>query len=207
MRPTKQPRAQITRENILRQATRLFVTRGYHDTSLDDILRAARVTTGAFFHHFRGKEQLGFAVLDWYVDQRRQELERVERTLPETDDPLERVFRLLEATRMRTERRAKLRQAGCVFGNLTTTLSNTHDGFRRRLADCFDEMAIDYKQRLDAAAARYCPRRKLDTLALARYVISVLEGTIILTRAHKDAGMIGRHFDMLKDHLRHVFLK
>ena len=207
MRPTKQLRAQVTRDTILRQATRLFVARGYHDTSLDEILRASRVTTGAFFHHFPNKEQLGFAVLDWYVDQRRQELQVIESTLPETDDPLQRVFRLLDATRLRTERRAKQRQAGCVFGNLTTTLSNTHDGFRRRLADCFDEMAIDYKQRLDAAAARYCPRRKLDTLSLSRYVVSVLEGTIILTRAHKDPGLIARHFELLKAHLRQVFSK
>jgi TetR/AcrR family transcriptional regulator, transcriptional repressor for nem operon len=202
MQPVKQPRAQITRDKILREATRLFTARGYHDTSLDDVLRASGVTTGAFFHHFRGKEQLGFAVLDWYVDRRREELAAIERTLPPADEPLERVFRLLDATQKRTERRARRRQAGCVFGNLTTSLSDTHDGFRRRLADCFDEMAVDFKQRLDAAAARHCPRRKLDTLALARYVVSVLEGTIILTRAHKDAGLIGRHFALLKDHLR-----
>ena len=207
MRPVKQPRAQVTRDRILREATRLFVARGYHDTSLDDVQRAADVTTGAFFHHFRGKEQLGFAVLDWYVDRRREELAAIERTLPPTDEPLERVFRLLDATQKRTERRARRRQAGCVFGNLTTSLSDTHDGFRRRLADCFDEMAVDFKQRLDAAAARYCPRRKLDTLALARYVVSVLEGTIILTRAHRNASLIARHFEFLKDHLRSVFAR
>jgi TetR/AcrR family transcriptional repressor of nem operon len=205
MRTIKQARARVTRERILREATRLFVARGYHDTSLDNVLKASGVTTGAFFHHFSGKEQLGFAVLDWYVDQRRRELAAIERTLRDADDPLERVFRLLEATRNRTQRRARRRQAGCVFGNLTTALADTHDGFRRKLADCFDEMAIDFKLRLDTAVQVHCPQRKLDTLGLARYIVSVLEGSIILARAHKDASFITRNFELLADHLRHIF--
>lgn len=202
MRPTKQPRARKTRENILRHAVRLFASRGYHATSLDDVFRAAAVTTGAFFHHFRSKEELGLAALDWYVDVRRRELATLERTLPPTADPLERVFRLLDATQLRTQRRAKRRRAGCVFGNLTTELSDAHDRFRRRLADCFDEMAVDFKQRLDAVALHDCSQRKLDTLALARYIVSVLEGSILLARAHNDASLIERHFEFLKDHLR-----
>lgn len=204
MRPTKQARARVTRAKILRQATRLFVARGYHDTSLGDILQASGLTTGAFFHHFNSKEQLGFAVLDWYVDQRRRELAAIERTLPAAHDSLDRVVRLLEATQERTQRRARRRRAGCVFGNLTTALADTHEGFRRKLADCFDEIAIDFKHRLDAAAQECCPRRKLDTLALARYIVSVLEGSIILARAHKDPCLIGRHFELLADHLRQV---
>lgn len=205
MRAIKQARAQVTRDRILREATRLFVTRGYHDTSLDDVRRATGVTTGALFHHFSGKEQLGLAVLDWYVDQRRLELASIERKLPATADPLVQVFRLLEATRTRTQRRARQRQAGCVFGNLTTALADTHDGFRRKLADCFDEMAIDFKLRLDAAVQTHCPQRKLDTLGLARYIVSVLEGSIILARAHQDASLIARNFELLADYLRHTF--
>jgi TetR/AcrR family transcriptional repressor of nem operon len=205
MRAVKQARALVTRDKILREATRLFVTRGYHDTSLDDVRRATGLTTGALFHHFSGKEQLGLAVLDWYVDQRRRELAAIERTLPATDDPLERVLRLLHATRTRTERRARRRQAGCVFGNLTTALADTHAGFRRKLADCFDEMAIDFKLRLDAAVQEHRPRRKLDTLGLARYIVSMLEGSIILARAHQDASLIARNFELLCNHLRHIF--
>ena len=30
------------------------------------------MTKGAFFHHFRDREDLGFAVLDWHMDRRRQ---------------------------------------------------------------------------------------------------------------------------------------
>ena len=82
MRVVKQPRALATRERIVLGAARLFALKGYHDTTLEAVLAAARVTSGAFFHHFRSKEELGFAVLDRHMEQRRQHLERIEWRLP-----------------------------------------------------------------------------------------------------------------------------
>src|SRR5262245_63563075 len=103
MPAAKQARALLTREKILREATRLFTLKGYHDTKLDEVLRGAGVTTGAFFHHFQGKEELAFAVMDWYTEERRHELTQIEQGLrtTESDDPLEAVFRWLDATQER----------------------------------------------------------------------------------------------------------
>jgi TetR/AcrR family transcriptional repressor of nem operon len=207
MQATKQARALITREKILQEATRLFTLKGYHDTKLDEILRAAGVTSGAFFHHFRSKEELAFAVMDWYTEQRRHELTQIEQGLrpAASADPLESVFRWLDATQERFRRRAARQEAGCIFGNLSTALSDTHAGFRERLAEAFDQMALDFKPRLDAAARQLCPQRRLDTLALARYIVAVMEGSILLARANQEPRFMARHFQFLKEHLRHAF--
>ena len=58
MRTVKQPRAIKTRDRILREAARMFALKGFHDTKVDEIIKAAEVTSGAFFHHFKGKEDL-----------------------------------------------------------------------------------------------------------------------------------------------------
>jgi len=42
---------------------------------LEDIFTGASVTTGAFFHHFSTKEDLGFAVINSHMEKRRQDLE------------------------------------------------------------------------------------------------------------------------------------
>lgn len=47
-----------TREALLQAARELFGARGYTETSLDDIVRAAGVTKGALYHHFASKEEL-----------------------------------------------------------------------------------------------------------------------------------------------------
>ena len=51
-----------TRQRILQAAAGLFALKGYHDTKLEEVLDTAHVTKGAFFHHFRDREDLGFAV-------------------------------------------------------------------------------------------------------------------------------------------------
>src|SRR6202034_1041244 len=53
MLEVKQSRALATRERILRTAAGLFAVKGFHDTKLKDVLCSAKVTTGAFFHHFQ----------------------------------------------------------------------------------------------------------------------------------------------------------
>src|SRR4051794_9322113 len=203
MKAVRQPRAVETRDRILGEATRLFALKGYHDTKLEEVQKAAQVTTGAFFHHFGSKEDLGFAVIDRHMEKRRKLLEEIEKRLapPDKDDPLQLVFQRLDAIHWMIRRREQ-RKGGCVIGNLSMTLSDTHDAFRRRLAKCFDEMALEFRPHLAAAAARYCPERSVDVTALARYIVAIVEGSIMLTRTHQNRQMMARHFDFLKEHLK-----
>ena len=67
MNTPQQPRAIKTRDRILRDAARLFALKGFHGTKVDEIINAAEVTSGAFFHHFKGEEDLGFAVIDHHM--------------------------------------------------------------------------------------------------------------------------------------------
>ena len=47
-----------TANRILIQAMRIFLEKGYHGTSVDDITQAAGLTKGALYWHFRSKEDL-----------------------------------------------------------------------------------------------------------------------------------------------------
>ncbi|MBP2191835.1 TetR/AcrR family transcriptional regulator [Nocardia goodfellowii] len=50
--------AALTKNAIVDAAKKLFVERGYDDTSVDDIARASNVSKGAVYHHFRDKQQV-----------------------------------------------------------------------------------------------------------------------------------------------------
>ncbi|MDR2988534.1 MAG: TetR/AcrR family transcriptional regulator, partial [Nocardiopsaceae bacterium] len=54
--------AEATRREVLTAARSLFGKKGYAQTSVDEIADAARVTKGAVYHHFAGKEALFRAV-------------------------------------------------------------------------------------------------------------------------------------------------
>ncbi|HWM03006.1 MAG TPA: TetR/AcrR family transcriptional regulator [Actinophytocola sp.] len=53
-----------TRQALVDSALDLFTKRGYAGTSLDTIVKRARVTKGALYHHFSGKQALFEAVFD-----------------------------------------------------------------------------------------------------------------------------------------------
>ena len=55
---TQTPQTGNTEERILNQSMRIFLKRGYHGTSIDDITQAAGLTKGALYWHFHSKEDL-----------------------------------------------------------------------------------------------------------------------------------------------------
>jgi AcrR family transcriptional regulator len=57
-------RADTTRLQILRAASRQFARKSYSLVSLDDILADAEVTKGAMYFHFRSKHALASAIID-----------------------------------------------------------------------------------------------------------------------------------------------
>jgi AcrR family transcriptional regulator len=57
-------RADVTRQQILRAASRQFARKAYSLVSLDDILADAAVTKGAMYFHFRSKHALALAIVE-----------------------------------------------------------------------------------------------------------------------------------------------
>jgi AcrR family transcriptional regulator len=52
-----------TRQQIIQEAHRLFVERGYHGTSMRQIAKQAGLALGGIYNHFAGKEEILTAVM------------------------------------------------------------------------------------------------------------------------------------------------
>jgi AcrR family transcriptional regulator len=62
-RLTREESKAQTRGDLLRAANRLFLRRGFHATSINDVAEAAGVTRGAVYSNFETKEDLFLALL------------------------------------------------------------------------------------------------------------------------------------------------
>jgi AcrR family transcriptional regulator len=57
----------VRRAELVDRAQGLFLTRGYERTTINDVIAAAGLSKGAFYHHFRAKEDLLEAIADRFA--------------------------------------------------------------------------------------------------------------------------------------------
>ena len=62
-----QQRSEETRTKIMESAIKLFSTNGFNKASVDDICEEAGISKGAFYHHFKSKQELFLALLDGWL--------------------------------------------------------------------------------------------------------------------------------------------
>ena len=58
-----------TKRALLQIAYGLFISRGYENTSVDDIIEAAGIAKGTYYYHFESKEQTLEEVIGMMLDQ------------------------------------------------------------------------------------------------------------------------------------------
>jgi AcrR family transcriptional regulator len=63
-KPAKTPKRDATRENILTHALKLFREKGFEQTTMRDIAKAAGLSLGASYYYFRTKEAIVMAYYD-----------------------------------------------------------------------------------------------------------------------------------------------
>ena len=169
-----------TRENLIHTAMKLFAEKGYHSTSIADILTSAGVNSGSLYHFFPGKQDLLVAVLDSYLHGINDML--LEPAWDGVDDPAERVFALL----------AKYRELlvstdffyGCPIGNLALELHEPDPAVREKLMANFTA----WREAVATCIRNAAEHRKVtvDADALATLVLSVMEGGVMLSRTYRD---------------------
>lgn len=183
----------LTKQRLLKKARELFYLNGYNNTSIDDILKASHVKKGNLYFHYRSKEELGFAVLDSYLV---QEVEGVDRILNGPGSPLERIYRLFDSFRRNLARVGC--RGGCPIGNFALEMADHHNGFRMRINQVF----MAWSTRLEEVLKKSIDIGELppgtDPKALAVFLVALWEGGVMLVKTRKDPRVLKECLKSLK---------
>ena len=76
------------REQVLRSAMEVFAHKGYHATSVGDIIKRAHIARGTFYLYFENKRQIFEAILEMALQGLVSRLHRIELS-PQSPPPLE----------------------------------------------------------------------------------------------------------------------
>ncbi len=94
-----QQRSEETRIKIMDAAAKLFSRQGYNKASVDDICEEAGISKGAFYHHFKSKQELFLALLDGWLQTIDNAIDASkDKTAPETFMQMTEAFPYIFAT-------------------------------------------------------------------------------------------------------------
>jgi AcrR family transcriptional regulator len=93
--PRKPQDPEGTKGRILDAALDVFSSKGYHDTSVDEIVERSETSKGSVYFHFPNKQTLFLALVDKFADLLER---RVTEAIADEDEGIARVRAALEAT-------------------------------------------------------------------------------------------------------------
>ena len=94
-RPHLRKRFEERRDDLIDQAAAIFAERGYHDTSMRDLLELTGFTVGRIYHYFGTKDDLLFMIQERFA---RPILAELEAILASEDRPAEQLRRAIRVS-------------------------------------------------------------------------------------------------------------
>lgn len=187
-----------TRQRLVEVARDLFLQQGYAATGIAQILQKADAGSGSLYYFFPTKEDLLLAVLDWYLDNLCPEV--LDPVFTRVSDPIERIFGILDGYRKMLL--ATDFAQGCPVGNLSLELCNSHPAARAKIVANFTQWRHAVQHCLDDAAGRL--PSDIDRQQLAQFVLTVMEGAVMLARADRSIDSYDAAVTSLRDYFERL---
>src|SRR6266498_1462958 len=147
MKTTAKRSPENTRGKILQAAFDEFYKNGFQGGSLNRIVDEARTTKGALFHHFKGKKDLGYAVVREFIHPHFKQ--QWSDPLAYSTDPITDLKRIFRQCAKREIANGGLVH-GCPLNNLAQEMSPLDEKFRQEL----EKIYFAWRETVAAAFAR-----------------------------------------------------
>ena len=190
----KGTRGKRTRSDILQTASRLFALNGYFYTSTSDILESVSISKGAFYYHFRSKEDLALAVLEQLRRDYQESLIEPVRKVESDRRPGEMLNRIV-----------KLNQSGQWFnclliGRLVQEMSRQEGELAGQVVETVNWLIEFWREIISDAQAAGSMSQSLDPRIMAELIFAAWTGAIICHEL--DDGII--HLDPLREFIQAI---
>ena len=170
-----------TPQKLLETGMAMLLQHGYNDLGIAALLEKTSIPKGSFYHHFSSKEDFATQVIDLYMTHVHEGLDMClgDKSVP----PLKRVRGFFEGTVQKYRGEGYL---GCLLGGLGQELSGVSETFRRKVEECFNQIAgriaITLQEAIDAGDLP----RDTDPQKMAELLVNCWEGAALRTRLRRD---------------------
>ena len=190
-----------TKTKLLDAGLQVIRCKGYAATSVDDLCREAGVTKGAFFHHFKSKEDMAVAAAAHFGAMAEGLFSHA--AYRSLSDPLDRLLGYVDFRK--SILRGEVSQFTCLLGTMVQEAYETNPAIR---AAC-DQYISAHAATVEADIAEVMRVRGMvpgwSASSLALYIQSVLQGSFILAKAKHGPAVAADCIDHLRRYLELLF--
>jgi len=198
-RKTRQP--EETRQKLVAAARGLILERGFTGTGVDQICAAAGVTKGAFFHHFKSKDDIGQAALDnWaafgmglYASAKAEPARH----------PLDHVHKFIDI--MIGFLRESESPVTCVVGMMSQELALANPALRDVCSRYLGDWADFAQQLLEEAKVMQAPKVEFDAGEVAWFLQCIWQGSMLISKTRQEPRIAIRNLERAKAHIDGLF--
>jgi len=197
----RQPERGDARTRLLEAARESIRTKGFAATSIDDLCKAAGVTKGSFFHHFKSKDALGVAAARHWTETTSAFFRDAPYHAPK--DALTRVLAYVAFRKSLIT--GPLAEFTCLAGTLAQEVYESSPAIRDACAESIFGHAATLEADIDAAMKARGISCGVTAASLARYTQVVIQGAFVVAKAANDPALARESLDHLDRYLRLLF--
>ena len=165
-------KSELTKQIILDKSFTLFYENGFKTTSVDKIMKATKLTKGAFYHHYKNKKELGLAVISLKVQQR--VYNGMITPLLQSGNALQ----ILESTFLDRLKSFPVydKQHGCPMNNFINEVGDLEVAYQLALRRIIEDWKAALVTLIERGQKENTITKTLSSKAIAVYLISAFEG-------------------------------
>tara|TARA_R110002094_G_scaffold198293_1_gene170592 strand:- start:1456 stop:2109 length:654 start_codon:yes stop_codon:yes gene_type:complete len=197
-KPATRPDA---RTKLLDAALSVVRAKGYSATTVDALCKEAGVTKGAFFHHFRSKDELAIAAAEYWSDMTGTLF--ADAPYHELADPLERVLAYLAFRKALLQ--GDVPDFTCLVGTMVQETYETVPAIREACERSITGHAATLETDIEAAMGERGMTPDWTAKSLALHTQAVIQGAFILAKATGGAAIAAESIDHLIRYIEMLF--
>ena len=190
-------KAEQTRVYILEKAFELIYQNGYQATSIDKIIETTHVSKGAFYYHFKNKEEMGLAMIKEVVAPRLSRLLIL--PLKNGADATKLIHTTIE-TNLLDNNDFDIRY-GCPINNLVQEMSPINNSFKKALRNVLNSWKKALVNLLEKGKKAGEIRTDIDSASVAEFIIVSYEGLRGTGKVYQNKRIYKSYAKQLKNYL------
>ncbi|MBX9689058.1 MAG: TetR/AcrR family transcriptional regulator [Candidatus Obscuribacterales bacterium] len=189
-------KGKLTKELIVERAAGLFNSIGYYRASMSDLMNATGLEKGGIYNHFKSKDELAVAAFEYA---RRVFSERVSLRVQSETEPMEKLLAFLAAFSDVVENPPL--PGGCPLLNCAVENSDSNPLLGEQVKMAFESFLNSTEQLLISARESGALKKDIDTRQVATFIVSSLEGGIMLSNLYKEPDRMKQVCESLKAYI------